>query len=122
MRKIFLLLLFVSGFLLMPNNVMSCNSKSSKSALHKEMPAKTDKGQCCEKSSHSKNNNHNCDGGKCGHSKCFCSSPCSVFIFRNEISVFSAVVAIPFKTQKFPNFQTILSTGFGFLWLLPKIA
>ena len=121
MKKIFLLLLFVSGFLLMPNNAMVCNSKSSKSASHKEMSAKTGKGQCCDKSSHSKNNNHNCDGGKCGHSKCVCSSSCSVFLFRSETSASSSAVAIPLTTQKFPNFQTVLSAGYGSLWLIPKI-
>lgn len=121
MKKIFLLLLFILGFLLMPNNAMACNSKSSKSASHKEISSKNAKEKCCDKSSHSKNDNHNCDGGKCGHSKCVCPSLYSVFLFYNEVNACDDVVQIAFKTQKFPNFQTLLSTGYGSTWLIPKI-
>lgn len=123
MKKIFLLLLFILGFLLMPNNAMACKNKSFKSTLHKEISSKKNKEQqCCDKSSHSKNNNHNCDGGKCGHSKCVCPSSYLVFLFCNEVNASDDdVVVIAFKMQKFPNFQTLLSTGYGSLWLIPKI-
>lgn len=121
MKKIFLLLLFILGFLLTPNNTMACNSKSIKETLHKEMSSKIAKKQCCDKSSHSKNNNHNCKGGKCGHSKCICPSSCSISLFFIEENTSVTPVDIVVSKQKFTNFQTVLSAGYGSLWLIPKI-
>ncbi|WP_163393560.1 hypothetical protein [Flavobacterium limi] len=120
MRKIFLLLLFILGFLLMPNNAMSCN-KSLKTDSHKEMSSMKVKEHSCCKSSYSKNKKHNCDGGKCTHTKCGCSSSCSVFLSFTEVNTSDFTIEIAFTIQKFPNFQTLVSTGYGSLWLIPKI-
>jgi hypothetical protein len=122
MKKIFLLLLFVLGFLLVPNTAMACKSKSMKHISHKKMASKNTKEQCCNSSSHSKNNNHNCGDGKCSHSKCVCNSSCSVFLFFSEVNTSTLTVETTVTMQQFPNFQTLLSSGYGSLWLLPKIS
>lgn len=121
MKKIFLLLLFILGFLLMPNNAMACKNKSLKSTSHKEMSPKKVKEHSCCKSSYSKNKKHNCDGGKCAHTKCTCTSSCSLFLFFSEGSTSAASGEIAITKQKFPNFQNLLSSGYGSLWLIPKI-
>lgn len=120
-KKFFLLLLFVLGFLLMPGKAMACENKSLKSASHKETFSKNANEDSCCKSSYSKNKKYNCDGGKCTHTKCGCASSCSVFLSCTEISTSDAIIEIAFTTQKFPNLQTLVSTGYGSLWLIPKI-
>ena len=104
----------------MPNNAMACTSKASKCTSHKEMSSKNAKEHSCDKSSHSKNNNHNCDG-KCKHSKCVCPSLSLVSFLYSEVNTSVMNIEFVTSTQRFPNFQTVLSTGFGSLWIIPKI-
>nr|WP_315197449.1 hypothetical protein [uncultured Flavobacterium sp.] len=101
---------------------MACKSKSLKYTSHTEISSKNAKEHSCCRSSHSKNNNHNCNGGKCGHSKCICPSSYSLFLLFSEVSTSVATLEIAVATQKFPNFQTLVSSGYGSLWLLPKIS
>ncbi|WP_269236496.1 hypothetical protein [Flavobacterium flavigenum] len=121
MKRIFLLLLFILGFLLMPGTGMACTIKSLKSPSHKEMSAKNVKEHSCCKSSDSKNKNHNCDGGKCTHTKCACSFSCSVFLFFTPTVTSNTVIEIASAAQRFPDLETLVSTGYRSLWLIPKI-
>lgn len=121
MKKIFLLLVFVLGFLLVPSTVMACKSESLKDTPHKEISSKNTKEHSCCSSSHSKKNNHNC-GGKCSHSKCVCPSFCSVSLFFNEVNIDAVALENAIVPQRFPNFTTFLSAGYGSLWLIPKIS
>lgn len=121
MKKMFLLLVFILGFLLVPNTAMACKSEALKHTSHKQISSKNTKEHSCDGASHSKNNNHNC-GGKCTHSKCVCPSFCSVSLFYNEVIVDAVTIENPIVPQKFPNFQTYLSAGYGLLWLIPKIS
>jgi hypothetical protein len=122
MKKIFLLLLIILGFLLVPNNAMACKSKSLKYASHIEISSKKAKEHSCCKSFHTEKNKHNCNGGKCGHSKCVCPSSYSLFLLFSEVSTSVDTLEIAVTTQKFPNFQTLISSGYGSLWSLPKIS
>lgn len=122
MRKIFILLWFILGFLMVPNNAVACKNKSSKVAFHKEISSKKSNDHSCCKSSQSEKNDHNCNGGKCGNSKCVCPSSYLVFLFFSEGSFSLAKDEITFAKQKFPVFQNPLLSGYESLWLIPKIS
>ncbi|WP_417940802.1 hypothetical protein [Flavobacterium sp. RS13.1] len=121
MRGIFLLLLFTFGFLLMPGSAMSCNIESFKSPSQDQISIKNIKEHSCCKSSDFQNKNHNCNGEKCTHTKCTCTFSCSVFLFFISTVTSNAVIKIAYAAQRFPDLQTPISTGYGSLWLIPKI-
>lgn len=121
MKRILLLVLFVLGFLLMPTNAMACKSKSVTHTSHREKTSKASQEMSCDAESHLKNNKHKCCDGKCGHSKCECSSFCPVFLFFTDTTGIPTVIEHYASVHKFANFETFLSKGFGLLWYIPKI-
>ncbi len=123
MKKFHILLIVLFGFLLMPSAVSACGNHSEKSSCcNKETTSKTDKDDCCKNDSHSKNKNHDGCGGKCGHSKCGCSFTTTAFSSTFEVNIKNNVFDFSYQKQKFYNSETNLSSGFHFLWLIPKIS
>ncbi len=122
MKRVQLLLLFVAiAFFMIPALAVACEMKSEKPCCTKEISSKSDKKECCEKTSDSKNKSlyGNCNG-KCGHSNCVTSSVqfSAVFFeikFKNNNFDFSE------KEQNYIHSETNLSSGFYSIWLIPKI-
>ncbi|SNB43716.1 conserved exported hypothetical protein [Flavobacterium psychrophilum] len=136
MNKFHISVIIVFGFLLMPNNIFACGSKSDKNSCNKEISGskpkekschkdsttkKDSKKSCCD-SNNSEEKDNNC-GGKCGHSNCTSSSSVNFSIisfyeieFKNNNFDFSS------EKSKFYHSETFISSGFYSLWLIPKIS
>ena len=126
MGKIHILLIVIFGFLLIPNTTFacgnSCGSKTEKHSCKKENTSKTQKEDCCDSDSNPKSKSHNGCGGKCGHSKCGCPTATNGFTISSELILKNISFDFSFEKQKFTNAETFISSGFYFLWLLPKIS
>jgi hypothetical protein len=122
MKKYHFIVLMLLGIFFMPNSSYACGGCSEKHTSKKEVSSKTDKDSCCESDSHSKTKNHDGCGGKCGHSKCACPSAINGFTASSELILRNNNFDFSFEKQKFSNTETFLSSGFYFLWLIPKIS
>ena len=123
MKKYHFILLLLLGIFFMPNNTYACGTCSDKHPAKKEISSKADKDNCCDSdSSHSKSKDHDGCGGKCGHSKCACPSVSNGFTVSSEIVLKNNSFDFSSKKQKFSNTETSISSGFYFLWLIPKIS
>jgi hypothetical protein len=121
MKRIYLLVLVIFGFLLMPTVTFACGSHSEKNSCNKKGSANTEKMDCCKNDNHSKNTKHEGCNGKCGHSNCVTTSiQFSVVFF--EIQFKNNNFAFSEKRQNYFNSNTNLSSGFYSLWLIPKIS
>lgn len=121
MKFFHFLLILLLGFFLMPGHIFACENNSEKHSSKTETSSKTEKKDCCQSNSHSKNKCHNPCGGKCKHCKCMCTASCS------DCSTFFAG-ALKFnccdfsnEKQKIHSLETSISSGFFSLWLIPKI-
>jgi len=107
----------------MPNNSYACGTCSTdKHPVKKEVSSKTEKDNCCDSDSHSKSKDHNGCGGKCGHSKCACPSATNGFSILSEFILKNNSFDFSSEKQKYSNAETFISSGFYFLWLIPKIS
>ena len=106
----------------MPNSSYACGGCSEKHTSKKEMTSKTGKDSCCGNDSHSKTENHNGCGGKCGHSKCACPSAGNGFTLSSEFILKNNNLTFSFEKQRYSNTETFISSGFYSLWLIPKIS
>jgi len=138
MKKYHFILLLLLGIFFMPSNSYACGGCSEKETPKKEISSKKDKDNCCntdidhsksknhdnccDNDSHSKTKNHNGCGGKCGHSKCVCPSAINGFTVSSELILRNNSFDFSFEKQKFSNTETAISSGFYFLWLIPKIS
>lgn len=123
MKKYHFILLLLLGIFFMPNNTYACGTCSTdKHSAKKEVSSKTEKDGCCESNNHSKTKNHNGCGGKCGHSKCACPSVSNGFTISSELVLKNNNFDFSSEKQKFSNSETSISSGFYFLWLIPKIS
>lgn len=122
MKKYHFILLLLLGIFFMPNNIYACGTCSDKHPVKKEVSSKTDKDNCCDSNSHSKSKSHDGCGGKCGHSKCACPSAISGFTVSSEVVLKNNNFDFSSEKQKFSNAETFISSGFYFLWLIPKIS
>ncbi|MGL2986380.1 hypothetical protein ACSVH5_02185 [Flavobacterium sp. RSSA_27] len=124
MKKIHLIFIVLLGIFLMPNKTMACGGDSSTHSCKKEASFdKNQKKDCCCKDNAEKKDHKEC-GGKCGHSKCGCTTTCpsvslgflSNAIFQNRILHFSSQRKVCFLYA-----TPTLSDGFHSIWLIPKI-
>lgn len=126
MKKLYILLIVIFGFLLMPSNTFacgnSCGKKTEKHSCKKETSSKQDKDGCCSNDSNSKSKNHNGCGGKCGHAKCGCTIVTNGFTATIELNFKNNNFDFSTEKQKFSNTETFISSGFHSLWLIPKIS
>lgn len=74
MNKIYLILILLLGFFLMPSASYACGSGSGSHSCKMEMSSKTKMKDCCKKKSNSKENKDKGCSGKCGQSMCSVSS------------------------------------------------
>lgn len=123
MKKYHFILLLLLGIFFMPNNAYACGTCSvDKHSAKKEISSKTEKDNCCDSDSHTKTKNHDGCGGKCGHSKCACPSATNGFTISSEFILKNNNFDFSSEKQKYSNAETFISSGFYFLWLIPKIS
>ena len=119
MKKIYILVIVLFGFLLTPSSSFACENNSSKQATSKETSSKMNKDDCCKENTHSKNKN--CDG-KCSHSKCGCASSCNSSFSISCWNLNNNIFNFSYEKQNFYNSETFISSGYYSLWLKPKIS
>jgi hypothetical protein len=120
MKRIYLIVLVIFGFLLMPTVTFACGSHSEKNSCNKNS-ANTEKMDCCKNDNHSKNKNNEGCNGKCGHSNCVTTSTQFSVVFF-EIQFNNSNFAFSDKKSNYFNSEDNLSSGFSSLWLIPKIS
>lgn len=121
MKRIYLIVLVIFGFLLMPTVSFACGSHSEKNSCSKKGSANTEKMDCCKNDNHLKNKKGEGCNGKCGHSNCVTTSTqFSVAFF--EIKFNNNNFAFSEKKSNYFNSEANLSSGFSSLWLIPKIS
>ena len=116
-------LLLTLGFFVTPSIGYACGTKSAAfeiSCCSKEKSNKSCDKDCC-KSKQSKDKHNGC-GGKCGHSNCIISTVSLNFILTNEIKLGRSNFDFSTEKQKIYTPETITSTGFFSLWIIPKIS
>ena len=114
------LLLFLMLGLFLPTAAYACKTQTEKSCCKKEKSSKTEKKDCCN-GKHSKNKDNSC-GGKCEHSNCTTSSSVNFSLISfYEINFKNNSFDFSIKKSKFYHSQTLLSSGFHSIWLIPKI-
>lgn len=126
MRKIYITLLIILGFLFKPDAVLACGSEKQNQCCKKEITtfAKEKKSCCCKNSNDSSKEEKGCKGEN-GDSKCGCSSTSQIFsiYFLPEIKWMD--VTANFNTIRkvaFSHISPSLSEGFYSIWLIPKIS
>lgn len=122
MKKYHFIVIILLGMFLMPTITYACGGCSEKQTSKKELSSKKEKDNCCDSDSHSKSKNHDGCGGKCGHTKCVCPSGVVGFTISPELTFKNNIFDFSFEKQKFFNTETQVSSGFYFLWLIPKIS
>lgn len=116
-------LLLTLGFYIVPSGGYACGKNSvstEKSSCSTEKPSKPCDKECC-KNKQSKDNHDGC-GGKCGHSNCTITAVSLSFILTNEIKLGRINFDFSTEKQKIYTPETITSTGFFSLWIIPKIS
>ena len=122
MKKYHFILLLLLVIFFTSSNSYACGTCSENNVDKKELSSNKNKGNCCDTESHSKTKNHDGCGGKCGHSKCACPSASNCFTVSYELVVLSNSYNFTSEKEKFSTAETFISSGFYFLWLLPKIS
>ncbi len=119
-KKIYILLIFILGFTLMPTVTYACGSKTEKSCCNKDKTRNSDTKECCKKDKQHTNDNDNCDG-ECGDKSCHC--PASHNSLTAYISQQSSTNIIDFsnENEKFHFIKTYFSVGFYSIWTPPNI-
>lgn len=122
MNKLHILIIVLFGFLLLPNNSFACGNNSKKDSCKKEVSSKNEKDDCCKNGVHSKAKNNDGCGRKCGHSKCGCPASGNSFTIAYEINIKNNSFDFSSEKQKNYHSETIVSSGFYSIWLIPKIS
>lgn len=122
MNKVHIVVIVLFGFLLIPSKTLACGSSSDKNSCNKEVSSKKENKDCCQGNNNSGNKREKGCAGKCGHSKCGCPSSSNGFTLVYEIYFKNNI--FDFSTEKQKDFysETIISSGFFSLWLIPKIS
>ena len=114
------IIIVILGFFLSPTLSFACGTKIEKSCCKKEKTEKYKKKNCC-KNKQSKEENNSCSG-KCGHSNCSSSTTVNFSIISSyEINFKNNSFDFSIEKSKFHYSKTFLSSGFYFIWLIPKI-
>ena len=120
-RYIYILLIAIFGFAMIPNVATACSVKAEKSCCKKEEGNQSEEKDCCKKSEAHSNNKSECSG-KCGEKSCLPStSPFSVLtaIYQeNNYKLFNSSA----QQQKFSSIKAHLSSGFYSIWTPPNIS
>jgi hypothetical protein len=122
MKKFHILVIVILGFFLIPMSAFACGNNSEKQSCKKEVTSKTDKKDCCKSDSNSTDKDHKECDGKCGHSKCACTSTSVPFTSTCVYKIKNHIFNFSYEKQKFYQSETFISSGFYSLWLIPKIS
>lgn len=121
MKKVYIIVLIILGFLVMPTATFACGGHPEKNSCSKKTSATSEKMDCCKKEGHSKNKNSEGCNGNCGHSNCVTASvQFSIAFF--EIKFKNNNFDFSEKNQNYFHSETNLSSGFYSIWLIPKIS
>ncbi|HTG65282.1 MAG TPA: hypothetical protein VL859_02790 [Flavobacterium sp.] len=121
MNKIYIIVLLLLGFFLMPGSTYACGSGSGNHSCKMEMSSKTKMKDCCSKKSNSKDSKGKGCSGKCGESMCSVSSVNIGIASSIQYEIPSGVFHFSEKKQNFSHVVSLLSDGYTSLWLIPKI-
>lgn len=121
-KSIYILLIAIFGFALIPSEATACVVKTEKSCCKKDKVNQSEEKGCCEKSEiHSSNDNTDCSG-KCGEKSCLPStfhfSVLTAIYQENDYKLFNSTA----QKQKFSSIKTDLSSGFYSIWTPPNIS
>ncbi|MDI9310841.1 MAG: hypothetical protein QM535_11550 [Limnohabitans sp.] len=125
MKKIYITLLIVLGFLFKSNTVLACGSAKQDQCCKKEITTSAkEKKSCCKSSNDTSKEEKGCKEEN-KHSKC-CCSPTSQIFSIHFVAQTSLLDVIPnFSSVRKVTFSYIspsLSEGFYSIWLIPKIS
>ncbi|MES2240413.1 MAG: hypothetical protein V4497_09165 [Bacteroidota bacterium] len=121
MNKIYIIVLVLLGFFLMPGATYACGSGSGNHSCKMEMSSKTKGMDCCNKKSNSKHTKNKGCTGKCGESMCSVSSVNIGIASSIQYEILNVVFNFSDKKQNFSNSVSFPSDGYTSLWLIPKI-
>lgn len=122
MNKIYIILIVLAGFFLMPDITYACGSNSDKQCCKMEMSSKAKNKDCCCKKSHSEKEKKNSCNGKCGQSMCSVSSVNIGITSSIHYEIINTVFNFSAEKQKFYQTVSCTSAGYYSIWLIPKIS
>lgn len=108
---------------MIPSAVFACGNNNSETiSCKKEVSSKQETKDCCNAAKKTNGKSHNSCGGKCGHSNCNMPIVQVAFFvsFTTEIDTKNLFYCL--KKDEFFNLETVISSGFQSLWLIPKIS
>lgn len=125
MKKIYITLLILLGFLFKSSEVLACGKTKEDQCCKKEITISTkEKKCCCKTSNNSSKEDKGCKGER-ENSKCGCSSTSQIFsiYFLPEIALLDVTPNISsLRKVTFSYTSPSLSEGFYSIWLIPKIS
>lgn len=121
MNKIYIILIALLGFFLMPGATYACGSDSGNHSCKMEMSSKTKMKDCCSKKSNSKESKGKGCSGKCGQSMCSVSSVNIGIASSIQYAILNTAFSFSEKKQNFSHAISFPSAGYASLWLIPKI-
>lgn len=121
MNKIYIILIVLLGFFLMPSATYACGSSSANDSCKMEMSSKTKTKDCCSKKTKSKESKDKGCSGKCGQSICSVSSVNIGIATTIHYEIPNAIFSFSEQKQNFSHSVSFPSDGYVSLWLIPKI-
>ena len=121
MNKIYIILIALLGFFLMPGITYACGSGSGSHSCKMEMSSKAKMKDCCSKKTKSKESKDKGCSGKCGQSMCSVSSVNIGIATAIYYEIPNAIYSFSEKKQNFSHSVSVPSDGYVSLWLIPKI-
>ncbi len=119
MKKSYIIILVLIGFVVMPNATFGCEMSSKKTSCNTEKEFDNCKMKCCQKKSKDKSDK-GCDG-KCGKSTCQIQSISFGAILPNLTDFKINNMLVFTSKQVFYKSETNISSGFFFIWSPPNI-
>ena len=119
MKKIYIIILVLIGFILSPTSTFACGTTSKKASCKSEMNAENCKMKCCQKKSKDKSSK-SCEG-KCGKSICQIQTVSFGAILPTFLEIKNNYFLVSTSKQIFYNNKTNISSGFYFIWSPPNI-
>jgi hypothetical protein len=121
-KKIYILIIAVFGFLMMPDTAFACKKKySDTTSCEKEVSSKNKNTDCCKTANNTKGKQHKDCGGKCGHSNCNIPAVQIVFFVPFVSELNNKLTFFYTKNVNYFNLESSISSGFQSIWLIPKI-
>jgi hypothetical protein len=119
-KKVYILLLVMLGFFMMPSMAFACESKSEKTSCTKESASQTCEKECCNKEKKSKSH-EGCDGG-CKHVSCGSSVVSLALSFPFYVEINTQLFSFSPEKQNYYYSEIFISSDFRSIWLPPKIS